>query len=242
MTALVTGAAGAIGAAIVEQLVAAGHRVVAQDVSAERLERLSGESVVVVPGDLRDEALLAQLARMPELADLDRVIAAHGIEGSGDLASTTPDRVARIMSINAAAVVDLLGAVEDRLAANAGSFVAVCSQAGLIAEKDNIAYCASKFALVGWARAEAPRLAGIGLKLRLLCPGCTETPILFDALANMAAIEGVPYDDVVARRLHSIPTRTFASPAQTAASACYLADPLQPRPAIFAATGGEVLW
>lgn len=242
MSALVTGAGGAIGAAIVNHLLSEGHTVVAQDVSADRLDRLEGTALVRVPGDLREPQLLAQLAALPELAELDRVIAAHGVEGSGDLASTTPERVGRVMSINAAAVVDLLSAVEGRLTENSGSYTVVCSQAGLIAEADNLAYCASKFALVGWARVETARLETLGVKLRLLCPGCTETPILFDALANMAKIEGVAYEEVVTRRLNSIPIRVFATPAQTAASACYLAEPHEVRPAIFAATGGEVLW
>lgn len=242
MTALVTGAGGAIGAAIVNQLLAEGHTVIAQDISAEGLAQLDGDNLIQVPGDLRDPKLLAQLAGLEELESLDRVVAAHGIEGSGDLQSTTSDRVQRIMSINAGAVTDLLYALEGRLSQNNGSYVVVCSQAGLVAERDNIAYCASKFALVGWARVEAERLALQGVKLRLLCPGCTETPILFDALANMASIEGVDYQDVVDRRLGSIPVRSFATPAQTAASACYLAEPAEPRPSIFAATGGEVLW
>ena len=242
MTALVTGAGGAIGAAAVEQLVAQGQQVIAQDVSSEKLDQLVGDQIIRVPGDLRSPELLSELARLPELGSLDRVIAAHGVEGSGDLASTTPDRSRRVMSINGATVLDVLAAVEAPLDQNAGAFVVVCSQAGLIAERDNIAYCASKFALVGWARVEQVRLEGLGIKLRLLCPGCTETPILFDALAHMAEMAGVPYEETVAQRLTSIPVREFATPAQTAASACYLAEPHQIRPKIFAATGGEVCY
>lgn len=48
MTALVTGAGGAIGAAIVRQLLSEGHRVIAQDVRAESLTQFSGTNASTV--------------------------------------------------------------------------------------------------------------------------------------------------------------------------------------------------
>lgn len=240
MTALVTGAGGAIGAAIVAQLRREGHEVIAQDLA--RLEQFSGPGVSTVQGDLRDPACLAAVRTAPGFSDLDRVIAAHGVEGSGGLLDRDEASILRIVDINAGTIPTLLEAVEDALAVTRGTFVVINSQAGLVAEKDNLAYCASKFAIQGWARAMRPRLRERGISLRLICPGCTATPILFDAMEKFAAAEGVSTEDFTDRRRSRIPVGQFASSAETAASVCFLAEPGSPRPDILAATGGEVLW
>lgn len=240
MTALVTGAAGSIGNAIIEQLLSEGHAVIAQDLSP--LDHLSAKGVAIVVGDLRDPGCLADLERAAGYGEVDRVIAAHGVEGSGGLLDREEAYVRRIVDINAGTIPALLSTVEGQLASTSGTFVVISSQAGLVAERDNLAYCASKFAIQGWARIERPRLCAAGIALRLICPGCTATPILFDAMKKFAAAEGVSTAEFTQRRKDRIPVRQFASPAQTAASVCFLAEPDAVRPEMFAATGGEVLW
>ena len=240
MTALVTGAAGSIGNAIIAQLRSEGHAVIAQDLAP--LDHLSADGVATVVGDLRDPQCLADLAQAVGFGDVDRVIAAHGVEGSGGLLDRDGAYVRRIMDINAGTILALLSAVESQLISTSGTFVVISSQAGLVAERDNLAYCASKFAIQGWARVERPRLRAAGVALRLICPGCTATPILFDAMEKFAVAEGVSTAEFTQRRKDRIPVRQFASPAQTAASVCFLAEPGAVRPEIFAATGGEVLW
>lgn len=240
MTALVTGAAGSIGNAIITQLLGEGHAIIAQDLSP--LDQLSANGVATVVGDLRDQDCIAALKRAQGFDQLDRVIAAHGVEGSGGLLDRDDAYVRRVMDINAGTIPALLSAMEAQLIATAGAFVVISSQAGLVAEKDNLAYCASKFAIQGWARIERPRLRAAGVALRLICPGCTATPILFDAMEKFAAAEGVSTAEFTQRRKDRIPVRQFASPAETAASVCFLAEPRAARPEIFAPTGGEVLW
>jgi NAD(P)-dependent dehydrogenase (short-subunit alcohol dehydrogenase family) len=238
MTVLVTGAAGGIGAAVVRKLADDGHRVLAHDL----LPVESGESGIRrLSGDLRSADCLAELRELADGEQLSGVVAAHGIDGSGSLAQLEPALVRRIMQINFTTVTGLYGATEPALARGGGSFVAVASANGLIGEAENSAYCASKFAIVGWARTLAPKAAERGISIQVMCPGCTDTPLLRQGLAGFAEASGRPEREVTDEYLESIPAGRFARPAEIAgAVACLLA--LRPATgAVWAVTGGQVL-
>ena len=236
MTVLVTGAAGAIGAAIVARLAGDGHPVIAHDLRTPPPVEPGGD-VTAIAGDLADrDRLAAQLADLDPV--LDAVIAAHGVDGSGSLAGLDDAYVRRVLAVNAASLPALLATARPHLR-RPGALVVVGSQAGLVGEADNAAYCASKFAVHAWAAAASDAAVAV----RVLAPGCTESPLLFDAQARFAAAQGVPAERFVAERRAGIPLRRFAAASQTAAAAVYLAGlDGGPRPALLAATGGEVLW
>lgn len=241
MRILVTGARGAIGAGIVRQLAARGDLVIAHDVRDEEQNAQADQpGVTAVVGDLLAENDRAQLARMWGDGPLDCVIAAHGIDGSGALAELNPVFVERVLSVNAASIPALLRLTLPALRQARGIFVVIASQAGLQAEANNAAYCAAKFAVVGWVRALAPALRTEGVALRALCPGCTKSPLLFGAQARFAAAQGVELSAFLGERMARIAVGRFAEVEETAAAALYLADKGD-RPVIFAATGGEVL-
>lgn len=241
MSTLVTGAGGGIGAEVVRQLLAGEESVVAQDLDERRLAELAGLPVTVTVGDLLDDDYRAGLRQLASEAGVTTVIAAHGIDGSGALEQLDDEFVRRVLAVNAATVAGLLEATLEPLRAARGSFVVVASQAGLQAEGDNAAYCAAKFGIVGWVEALAPVLGRDGVALRALCPGCTETPLLFAAQERFAAAHGVSAEEFVAARRDGIPIKRFASVTETAAGAVYLASRSGRRPVILAATGGEVL-
>jgi NAD(P)-dependent dehydrogenase (short-subunit alcohol dehydrogenase family) len=236
MTVLVTGAAGAIGAAVVARLASDDHRVIAHDLRAAEPAADAGR-VSAISGDLGDEGgLAAQLADLD--ATLDAVIAAHGVDGSGSLADLDDAYVRRVLAVNAASLPSLLETTRPHLRRPA-AFVVIGSQAGLVGEPDNVAYCASKFAVHAWAAAASDAAVAV----RVLAPGCTESPLLYDAQARFAAAQGVSAAHFVAERRDRIPLRRFAATHQTAAAAVYLAGlDGGRRPALLAATGGEVLW
>jgi NAD(P)-dependent dehydrogenase (short-subunit alcohol dehydrogenase family) len=238
MTALVTGAAGAIGSAIVRQLIALGEEVIAQDLSAEALSALPSGTLTLA-GDLLDPDLAARLRGIIGGRGVRRVIAAHGIDGSGSLSALAPDRFRRVMSINAESVVDLFGIARPALAVARGSFVVVASQAGLVAEPDNAAYSASKFALVGWASRMRALVEPEGIRIRVTSPGCTETPLFLAAQAGFAAANGTSLDAFLQHRIDRIPVGRFGTTEQTASTAVYLSDPSFDTPFMLAATGGE---
>jgi NAD(P)-dependent dehydrogenase (short-subunit alcohol dehydrogenase family) len=235
MRALVTGAVGGIGSAVAEAFEGAGHHVRRQDL---RAPAGGGDDVVV--GDLADEAVLNRLARLVREDSVDCVVAAHGVAGAVDLRSISEKQTRFVMTANTLSVLRLYDAVAPALAERSGAFVMVASQAGLVGEANNGVYCASKFALVGWARAQGHARPGVP-RLRVLCPGATETPLLVDAFQGMADSAGVTYEEILGGREAAIPAGRLGQPRDLGAAAVWLAQLTTPACLVAAVTGGEVL-
>jgi NAD(P)-dependent dehydrogenase (short-subunit alcohol dehydrogenase family) len=245
MTSVVTGARGAIGSAVVQLLTASGEHVIACDLrAAPAVDML--EAVEWITGSLWEDAVQGMLRRALGSRPLNCVIAAHGVDGAGSLDELTPQFARNVFDVNFSTVVTLLDLTAPALQAGHGRFVAISSQAGLIGEADNAAYCAAKFALLGWATQLAPAVRQRGMSMHVLCPGCTESPLLYGAQERFARSRGA-YDDAgvqsfIAQRAAHIPVGRFATPKETAASAVYLATGPGQRPTVLAETGGEVTW
>lgn len=239
MNALVTGAGGGIGGEVVSQLLRDGAGVVAQYHTHRRPDSRAG--LVPSVGDLLDPEYQLELRRAIEDARIDSVIAAHGVDGSGRLEDLEDEHVERIMLVNALSVAVLFELSLPVLRSTKGSFVVVASQAGLNAEAANAAYCASKFAIVGWVQRLAAMVVDTGVRVRALCPGCTDTPLLSTANERFAVAQGVSATALIQDRRSRIPIKRFAAVSETAAAALYLAAPRRNRPTVLAATGGEVL-
>ncbi len=232
MRALVTGAAGGIGSAIASSLEANGHSVARHDVRPA-----AGLSAV---GDLLDPDALSEVEDLVDTEGVDCVVSAHGLSGAGALSTITEDEIFTIMRVNTLSVLRLYERVHARLRERDGVFVTVSSQAGLVGEAGNAVYSASKFALVGWARGvsrspEAPRM-------RVVCPGMIDTPLLISALEQMAVDTGVSFDDVMKGRLESVPAGRLGAPREIGRAVTWLAELTTPACVVAAVTGGEVLF
>ncbi|MFB2582312.1 SDR family NAD(P)-dependent oxidoreductase [Herbiconiux sp. P15] len=233
MRALVTGAAGGIGSATVTALRSAGHTVWTQDL------RAGSAGHVDLEGDLNDAAHLAAIAAFVRENGIDTVVAAHGIAAGRALEEVDRAYSDRVMNINTLSFLRLHDAVREDLEIRSGCYVAISSQAGLVGEAANGAYCASKFALVGWAR--GMRTAGTGVRIRILCPGATETPLLQRAFEGMAEGRGITVEELLAERSAQIPAGRLGRTTDLGAAAAWLAALPAPRVLIAPVTGGEVL-
>jgi NAD(P)-dependent dehydrogenase (short-subunit alcohol dehydrogenase family) len=234
MSALVTGAAGGIGSAIAASLSATGRSVVRHDLRGE-----GPDGRMDLFGDLTDDDVLRTIADRVRSDRIDTVVAAHGVAGAEALSTIEPAKAEFIMRANTISVLRLYEAVRDSLGST-GAFVVIASQAGLVGEANNGVYCASKFALVGWARAVSRTEPGP--RLRLLCPGATDTPLLRSAFQGMADSAGVSYGDIESGRLQHIPVGRLGRTTDLGAAATWLAELAAPRLLVAPVTGGEVLW
>jgi NAD(P)-dependent dehydrogenase (short-subunit alcohol dehydrogenase family) len=232
MRVLITGAAGGIGSATAGVFEREGHDVLRHDVRDDGRMDISG--------DLLTQDTLDAVRRLCEERDVDAVVAAHGLAGAGELATITTAQILRIMRVNTTSVVGLYDAVAPWLGERDGAFVAVSSQAGLVGEAQNAVYSASKFALVGWARALAK--TGSAPRMRVVCPGMIETPLLVAAFEGMAADLGVTFEDVLARRLAAVPNRRLGRPEEIGRASLWLAELTTPACVVAAVTGGEILY
>jgi NAD(P)-dependent dehydrogenase (short-subunit alcohol dehydrogenase family) len=234
--ALVTGAAGGIGSAVAEAFEKSGHGVLRQDLRAPD----DGSEDFVV-GNLADDGVLAELTRRVREEQVDCVVAAHGVAGAVDLRSISAEQTRFVMTANTVSVLRLYEAVAPVLRERSGAFVMVASQAGLVGEANNGVYCASKLALVGWARALARTDGGAAPRLRVLCPGATETRLLVEAFQGMADSAGKSYEEILGAREAAIPGGRLGRPAELGAAAVWLAGLTTPSCIVAAVTGGEVL-
>lgn len=236
---LITGAGGGIGgrcvttfaAAAPEEPILAWTRVHAAVPTHPNVEAVTGDLVTSDVSGVLTSALAGR--------GLRAVIASHGLTGAGALETVTPEYSRQVLQANFGSVVRLFEAVRPHLLANA-LFIVVSSQAGLIGEAANSAYCASKFAVLGWLRA-MNRDAKTSVRLCGLCPGATDTRMLRTAIGRFAAAENVSVEEYNRTRVLRIAAGRYGDPSEIAAAALYLASAPTP-PEILAVTGGDALY
>ena len=178
--ALVTGAAGGMGQAIVRRLALDGFRVVAVDRGEAPLralaERLRGEGLEIDPRvvDLADEAQIdALIDGLPPLAAL---VNSAGLFDERKFFDVSQDDFRRMFEVNLIAAASLTQKAAARMAPGA-KVVNIASRAYLGA-RHHAHYVASKAALVGYTRASAMELAERGILVNAIAPGLIDTPML----------------------------------------------------------------
>jgi NAD(P)-dependent dehydrogenase (short-subunit alcohol dehydrogenase family) len=173
--ALVTGASRGIGAAVAEALGAAGARVVRV---ARSLAPAAG--YIDLPADLTDplqvDALAARLQDEVGLPDI--VVCNAGSFLLRPLAETSVADFDAQVAINLRAPFALARALLPCLkAAGRGCYITVGSVADHVGFPENAAYAASKYGLRGLHETLLAEYRGTGVRLTLVSPGPTDTPI-----------------------------------------------------------------
>src|SRR3954447_16608788 len=186
--AVVTGAAGGIGSALVRALLAAGARtVVATDVRVDAIE--PGDGVVARALDVGDEAATIALAREVEAAHgpIDLWFANAGIAHGGG--ADAPDDVwAKQWNVNVMAHVYAARALlPGWIARGEGHLVTTASMAGILTSLGDGVYAATKHAALGFAEWLAITHADQGVKVSCVCPGGVDTAMLRGSASGDAA-------------------------------------------------------
>ena len=184
--AIVTGAAGAIGTAIADVLVARGARVVAVDRDQESLGAAfhkSTRSVAMsrVADVTREEDMEALVANVvSRLGSVDIFVPNAGVEGSVQLIPDYPlAEFRRVLEVNVVGVfLGLKYVLPAMQARGAGAVVNIASIAGLMGSTHLAAYTASKHAVIGLTRSAALECAGTGVRVNAVCPGFIDSPMM----------------------------------------------------------------
>lgn len=176
---VITGASEGIGRALAEALAPRGAKLVLAARNSGRLEALAetcrkaGAEVLVVPGDLTDEAQCRALveAAVARFGRLDTLVANAGrtMWARAD-EIRDPQIVRNVMELNYFSVVWLTLAALPHLKAARGRIVPVASVAGLTGVPSRSAYCASKHAVIGFFDSLRIELAGTGVTVTIICP------------------------------------------------------------------------
>lgn len=227
-TFAITGSTTGIGAAIRQQLRAAGHRVIGVDI--------------------RDADVLADLGtvagRQQAVAGLQQQ-APEGLDGFVPCAGVGPhvqphSRVARINYFGALATIEGARAL---VAKRQGSMVLMASnsasmpgldeayvsallagdEAAACARIDTLdghqAYAGGKLALTRWMRRQAPAWAADGIRLNAVAPGITQTPLTDQVMAD------AEFGEVMKAFGDSVPVGRLGQPEDIAAAVCFLLSP-----------------
>ena len=176
--AIITGAAGGIGAATARRFIAEGASVTIADREAGPLEDLAaklGPRALPVVMDVSDEAATRRLVErtVETFGGLDVYFANAGIEGRvRPLVEVEIADLDRIFAVNVRGVVlGLKSAVPPMRARGGGSFIATSSIAGLIGSAGLGPYIASKHAVLGLVKTAAVELGPLGIRVNAISPG-----------------------------------------------------------------------
>jgi NAD(P)-dependent dehydrogenase (short-subunit alcohol dehydrogenase family) len=169
MRALVTGAAGGIGRAIVARLAAEGYDVIGVD-----LDEL----------DVSDPEAWAT-AGLPRL-DV-ACLNAGVVTGTAAIESLTDDVYRRTVGANVDGVVFGVRALLPLLP-RGGKIVVTASLAGLTAVPSDPIYAGTKHFVIGFVRSIAPQLVERGISINAVCPGIVDTSMIDPSRAALEAV------------------------------------------------------
>jgi 2-hydroxycyclohexanecarboxyl-CoA dehydrogenase len=225
-TALVTGAARGIGAAIAARLAAAGYAVAVCDLDGEAAKTVAaslaeqhGVVAVGVAVDISDSAAVAAaVARVnSELGPVDVLVNNAAVDVIERFVDSTEATWDRIIAVNLRGTITVTRAVLDQMIERgSGRIVHIASDAGRVGSSGEVVYSATKGGVIAFGKALAREVARHGITVNSVCPGPTDTALL----GQVAAYSERMYEATV----KAIPLRRVAEPDEIAGVVAFLAS------------------
>lgn len=221
--ALVTGAIGGIGSAIVKQLRAEGAAVAVADRATDSIK-----AEAHLPGDLLDRSYCDGLADQAHdaLGGLDIVVNNAGIITRGSVTDTTDDDFTRSMGINVEAPFRICRAAIPLMASDqcgtgqGGAIVNISSCWGVHPGANHAVYCMTKAALASLTQCMGRDHASDNIRINAVCPNEVDTPMIRTGFE----IRGLDPSSAVAELNRSVPLGRIAQPEDIADVVCFLAS------------------
>ncbi len=224
---LITGAASGIGAAIAATFGRAGAIVYLADrdlagaqAQAAALAK-SGVSAHAVQLDVTSEAdceaAAAQIAQAH--GALDVLVNNAGVGSVGTLLETSGEDLDRLYAVNVRGIFNVIKAfLPAMVERKRGNVLNLASIGGVVGIRDRLAYCTTKFAVVGLTKSMALDHAKDRIRVNCICPGRVETPFVSARLKEYPDPEAA-YREMASTQLFERMIR----PEEIAAAALYLA-------------------
>lgn len=231
-TALVTGAAGGIGAAVARALATRGASVAAADSDAVGLDTVvdklsaDGHRTTAFAVDVRNSAAVEDVVDRVEssLGPIDVLVNCAGVLRCAPIVDLTDEDWTETIAINTSGPFHVSRAVARRMVPRrSGSIVTVASNSARVPRTQMGAYAASKAATIMLTKCLGLELSGYGIRCNVVSPGSTDTrmqqQMWRDGIGRDAVIDG----DLATYRL-GIPLGELADPTDIAEAVAFLAS------------------
>jgi NAD(P)-dependent dehydrogenase (short-subunit alcohol dehydrogenase family) len=236
-TAVVTGGARGIGLTVARRYAAEGATVVLADIdaaaaasAAEEVTAQSSRPALGLGVDVTDEDSVAALVDQvrERVGRVDVLVANAGILLQAPAVDTEVRAWRRLLDVNlTGAFVTCRAFGRLLIEQGAGGRVILSSSLfGLRGGRENAAYSASKFGMVGLAQCLAAEWAPHGITVNSVCPGQVATDMMRQLFTDRARLRGTTEAAVEAEMLAKIPMGRLADPAEIADVYVFLASDL----------------
>ncbi|ART74444.1 SDR family NAD(P)-dependent oxidoreductase [Mycolicibacterium sp. jd] len=213
-TALVTGGAGGIGAAICRHLAEAGARVAVCDLDLVGAE----ETASALPGtsagfaiDVTDSSAVARTvdAVRRQFGEIEILVNNAGIDTIEKFVDSTEETWRALVTVNYLGTVIVSRAVLDSMIERRrGRIINIGSDAGRVGSAGEVVYSGTKGAIIAFSKGLAREMATKGVTVNTVCPGPTNTALLkkvaaasqglYDALARAIPMKRIGTPDDIA--------------------------------------------
>lgn len=226
--ALVTGAASGIGAAIAEAFARQGALVYLADLDPAGAEAkalaiaAAGGQAAGLALDVSSEDSVRHAVQkiQADCGRIDLLVNNAGVGAVGTILESEAADLDRLYAVNVRGVFLVTKAVlPGMLARRHGSIINLASIGGIVGIRDRLAYCTSKFAVVGMTKSLALDHSASGVRINCLCPGRVETPFVQARLKEYPDPEKA-YQEMASTQLNG----RMCRPEEVAAAAVYLAS------------------
>ena len=180
-TIVITGGSRGIGAAAVESFAARGDRVYflyeKEHEAAKAVAQKTGATPICC--DVADSAAVAQA--FSQIPDVDVLICNAGICHYGLMSQTTEETWDRIFAVNVKGIYNCVNAATPYfLQKQAGCIITVSSMWGQVGASCEVAYSATKGAVIAMTKALAQEMGPSGVRCNCIAPGVVETDMCKD--------------------------------------------------------------
>jgi len=227
--AVVTGAANGIGRAIARRLASEGCKLALWDNDGAALDRVSSELIAQgaqVSSQVLDVSVLQAVRSatdkaVSELGGSPRILVnCAGIGRVASILDGSPEEFDETIRVNVRGTYNCCYSLVPLMTAQrAGTIINIASWFGKSGRPMSLAYCASKFAIIGMTQSMALDLAKHAIRVNAVCPGTIANTLMRERADEEAAAKGLPPS---AERVHLIPMGRLGYPEDVANVVAFL--------------------